>query len=150
MKTTPKKEGIVMNKTNTDSTYAQTRALLVANRDFYDAVFIKFLRTRESITGSEFVMDSAISNGAFRLYSLLESFAFVDKWEDGKVRVFGPGRLQLSKHLRVTLKTVTRYVDELVAIGALEVEANYADDGGRMPNGYVFTWPVMTDLVDES
>jgi len=73
------------------------------------------LRTAFSII-PEWVIDAEISHGAVRLYVVLARYANNDNY------TAYPGRQTLANRLRVSTKTVDRFIKELVGIQALSVE----------------------------
>lgn len=81
----------------------------------------------------EWLIDSKVSHRAIRLYLLLSIYA-------GKNGDSFPGGETLRKRLRCARSTLTGTLDELVAAGALEIEARYRENGGRTSNLYTLHW----------
>lgn len=78
----------------------------------------------------EWVIDSAISDRAVRLYAILSRYADSDGF-------CWPSRRTLADRLRCSVDTLDRTVRELVETSILEVSARYDDAGDRTSNGYL-------------
>lgn len=74
--------------------------------------------------------DALLSDGAFRLYALLLTYA------DSESATAWPSRKTLGRRLRCSVDTVDRRIKELVSVRALVVTARYDDDGDRTSNLY--------------
>jgi DNA-binding transcriptional MocR family regulator len=62
------------------------------------------------------LLDMNMSDGAFRLYCLIQSYCYGDKQE------CYPSQRSLADRLRKSIRTVQRYINELVALGLITVK----------------------------
>jgi hypothetical protein len=78
----------------------------------------------------EWVLYSALSDKAVRLYAVLNRYAN----REGKAN---PSRRTLAERLGSSLRTVDRTLDELVAFGAVDVAPQFDEAGDRTANEYL-------------
>lgn len=77
----------------------------------------------------EWLLDADVSAQAIRLYCVLNRYA-------NEKRMAHPSRKALSDRMGCTVKTVDRALKELVAVGALRINARFDEAGDRTSNGY--------------
>lgn len=87
----------------------------------------------------EWVLDADISDRATRLFSVLHRYANSDG------RAF-PGRKAIAERMRCSVDSVDRAMNELVAIEAVHVKAEWRNDGSQTSNSY-WLWPLLPDTV---
>ncbi len=86
------------------------------------AIFYVFLITYAEVLRMSFtaisndIMDINMSDGAFRLYCLIESYCY-----GGKKECF-PSQKTLAERLRKSVRTTQRYINELIKLGLITVK----------------------------
>lgn len=83
------------------------------------------------------IMNYKISDGAFRLYFLLQSMCYNDKTE------CYPSQNYLAEKLNKSVRTIQRYIDELIDAGLLKKKRR-----GSISNLYVVMLKVLSQKVE--
>jgi hypothetical protein len=79
----------------------------------------------------EWLIDAAVSDRAIRIYALLSRYAQYHGGETFR------GKKELAERLRCSKPSIDRALRELIAVGAIEIQDRWANNGAQRENGYV-------------
>ena len=85
------------------------------------------------------LLDKEISDGAFRLYCILESYCFGDK------DTCFPSQKTLGTRLKKCVRTIQRYINELVTAGMIKIKRR-----GSISNVYIMAYKSVSQKISKT